>query len=254
MKRVVWLGFGCVTALAGALGAAGCSSDTNASAAMSGSGGAGGTTGGAGGTGLTADGSGDAASSGLVMLYDFAYPSQISAAAVSNPSDTNKNDLGVYTNGADGGARASTSWDSKVGSPDAGSLEIQLPTVAYGQFVDYQFVLPAVTDMGRRTLSIWLRLDSGFNPAGQPGSVLLYAKSGDNWDWGQAAPAVLDPAQAGQWVSYTYAMSDPGSGSTPAFDPGYVRAVGVHIDTGAGTGATAPPTPAVFHLDSIGYQ
>jgi hypothetical protein len=255
MKWAVWFSVGCVTAL-GALG--GCGSG-GGEGATGGSGAAGkpGGSGGAGGGAAPADASGDATVAGLVYLYDFSYSAQIAAAAVSNTADTDKNDLGVYTNVADGGVRASTSWDGAVGSPGSsglGSLEIQLPTVAYGQFVDYQFNLSTITDMGRRTLSLWLRLDSGFDPAGQPGSVLLYAKSGDNWDWGQAATAPLDPAQAGQWVQFTYAMNDPGSGSTPAFDPGYVKAVGIRISTGTGTGAAAPPTPAVFHLDSIGYQ
>ena len=108
--------------------------------------------------------------------------------------------------------------------------------------------------MGHRTLSVLLRLDSGFSPAAAPGNVLIYAKSGDNWDWGQAAAQTIDPASAGQWVRYSFAMSAPAVGSTPAFDPGYIKSVGVQINTGAGTGAATPPTAAEFHLDSIGYE
>ena len=84
------------------------------------------------------------------------------------------------------------SWDGQVGSPAAGSLQIHMPCNAYGQFVDYQFVLPVISDMGGRTVSVMLRLDSGFSPdPAAPGYVLLYAKSGDNWDWGQAAAAPI---------------------------------------------------------------
>ena len=76
-----------------------------------------------------------------------------------------------------------------------------MPCDAYGQFVDYQLVLPIITDMGGKTLSLSIRLDSGFSPAGAPGRVLLYAKSGDNWDWGQAQRPPSTPTSIGQWVS-----------------------------------------------------
>ena len=195
------------------------------------------------------------APSPFVTLYDFSTGAQASAAGVANTGDTNTGDLGVYLSSPDGGTRASTSWDQTVGSPDPGSLAIQIPCDAYGQFVDYQFVLPIISDMGRKTLSLMLRLDSGFSPdAAAPGYVLLYAKSGDNWDWGQTAAVHIAPTSVGQWIKYTFPMSALASGSSANFDPGYVKSVGLQINTGAGSGATDLPTPALFHVDSIGYQ
>jgi hypothetical protein len=130
-----------------------------------------------------------------------------------------------------------------------------MPCTAYGQFVDYQFILPIITDLGGKTLSLMLRLDSGFSPdAAAEGSVLLYAKSGDNWDWGQAAAVPIAPTSAGQWIQVTFPMAAPSRSSSSNFDPGYVKSVGLQINTGSANGVTALPTPATFHLDSIGYQ
>ncbi len=242
-------------------GLSGCSSD--AAHPATGAGGqtaTGGTTptgGGGGGTGgkATSDAGASDAAAPFVSLFDFATAAQTSAAGVSNPSDSNAADLGVHPSGGDAGGLASVLWDGQVGSPEPGSLQIHLPCNAYGQFVDYQFILPVIRDMGGKTLSVMLRLDSGFSPdATAPGYVLLYAKSGDNWDWGQAAAVHVAPSSAGQWIQYTMPMSALAAGSSNNFDPGYVKAVGLQINTGAGTGASAPPTPATFHLDSIGVQ
>jgi hypothetical protein len=247
-------------ALAAAVTGAGCGGGAaspggtgGGSAGTAGAGAAGATGGlGAGGA-LANDASADATASPFVYLFDFSTGAQASTAQVANTADTNAADLGVFASPGDGGTRASAKWDQAVGSPAAGSLEIDMPCDAYGQFVDYQLVLPIITDMGHKTLSMSIRLDSGFSPAGSPGRVLLYAKSGDNWDWGQGSAQTIDPASAGQWVTYTFAMSAPGAGSTAAFDPGYVKSVGIQINTGAGSGATTQPTPAIFHVDSIGY-
>jgi len=266
MVSGIWRPFAAVVAFTLAaltFGCLGCSSDTARAAAGTGgqtaSGGSAGNGGASGAGGTGAAGKGDAAvadaAKPFVMLFDFATAAQSSAAAVANPSDSNTADIGVHPSGVDAGGLATVAWDGKVGSPDPGSLQIHLPCDAYGQFVDYQFTLPIITDMGGKTLSVMLRLDSGFSPdATAPGYLLLYAKSGDNWDWGQAAAVQIAPSSAGQWIEYRMSMSAPATGSSAAFDPGYVKAVGVQINAGAGAGATDLPTPATFHLDSIGVQ
>lgn len=239
------------------LGVAGCG---GSGAGPTGTGGAAGQLGaagaaGAGGAKPETDGAMADAPSSFITIFDFATIAEAAVATVANGADTNAADIGVHSSGGDGGGIATVSWDGQVGSPAAGSLQIHMPCNAYGQFVDYQFILPVISDMGGRTVSVMLRLDSGFSPdPAAPGYVLLYAKSGDNWDWGQAAAAPIAPASAGQWVKYSFAMSAPATGSYPTFDPGYVKSVGVQINTGAGTGATGLPTPAVFHLDTIGSQ
>ena len=237
---------------------------TGGSAGQSAAGGSFGQGGNAGQSGNAGDGgsgaapndaSGEAAVSPFVPLFTFNTLAGISAAQVANTADSNAADLGVHASGVDGGGLATVKWDQTLGSPDVGSLEIQMPCNAYGQFVDYQFALPIITDMGGKTLSLMLRLDSGFSPdAAAPGYVLLYAKSGDNWDWGQTAPVHIAPASAGQWIRYTFPMSTLAQGTSPSFDPGYVKSVGIQINTGGGSGVTDLPTPAVFHVDTIGYQ
>jgi hypothetical protein len=162
---------GCGSSAASADGGSG----RGGSSGSSGQGGQGGPVGQAGSAGAAAsDASGEAAVSPFVPLFTFNTLAGISAAQVANSADSNPADLGVHANGVDGGGLATTKWDGQVGSPDVGSLEIQLPCNAYGQFVDYQLILPIITDMGGKTLSLMLRLDSGFSPdAAAPGYVLL---------------------------------------------------------------------------------
>jgi hypothetical protein len=248
-------GCGGAASTAGSGGSAG-QTATGGSVGQGGNGGESGESGESGSTGAgPSDASGEAAVSPFVPLFTFNTLAGISAAQVANTADSNPADLGVHASGVDGGGLATVKWDQTLGSPDVGSLEIQMPCNAYGQFVDYQFGLPIITDMGGKTLSLMLRLDSGFSPdAAAPGYVLLYAKSGDNWDWGQTAPVHIAPASAGQWIRYTFPMSAVAQGSSASFDPGYVKSVGIQINTGGGSGATDLPTPAVFHVDTIGYQ
>jgi hypothetical protein len=228
---------------------------TGGAAGQIGAAGAPGVGGSAAGDGAASDGAATDAARPFVTLYSFATITQASAATVANSADTNVADIGVHPSGVDGGGLATLGWDAQVGSPDPGSLQIQMPCNAYGQFVDYQFILPVITDMGGKTLSLMLRLDSGFSPdAAAQGYVLLYAKSGDNWDWGQGAAVAIAPTSAGQWIKYSFPMAAPAGASSSNFDPGYVKSVGLQINTGSANGVTALPTPASFHVDSIGYQ
>jgi hypothetical protein len=251
-RCLLWAGCAGLALTANACSSGGAGGDASAAggnATAGAGGGAGGTTGAA---GAPTDGS---IAGGY--FFTFSGAGDVAAAAISNPSDADKNDLSVFA-AADGGPRAITSLDSTTGDPAAGSMELQLPCNAYGQFVDYQFILPVITDLGKKTLSVMIRLDSGFSPdPSAPGNVYLYAKSGDNWDWGQGGAQPIVPTSSGsvgQWIQYTFPMASPASGSTAMFDPGYVKAVGIHLTTGAGTGASGPPTPAVFHIDSLGYE
>jgi hypothetical protein len=235
---------GCGSGGAGPTGAGGAAGD--GAAGMTSAAGATGAAGARPGTDAATD-----AAAPFVALFDFGTFAQLAAVTVANSGDTNAGDLGVHPSAGDGGGLAAVGWDAQAGAPDAGSVQIQIPCNAYGQFVDYQFILPIISDLGGKTVSLMLRLDSGFSPDGY---VLLYAKSGDNWDWGQAAASAIAATSVGQWVKYSFPMSALGAGTSANFDPGYVKSVGLQINTGSGTGATAPPTPAVFHLDTIGYQ
>ena len=241
-----------VTGLALALTVSGCSgraSDTGAST---------GTGGGAAATSTATTGSASSTSStssstssgGFTFIYSFDTDTDIQSAQPADATDTDPNDLGV-----NGSPKAAASFDATVGNPDPGSLKVELPCTAYNQFVDYQFIFPINQDLGDKTLSVMLMLDEGFTPdPNAPGGIILYAKSGDNWDWGQASWANIGPDMVGKWTEFTFPMSDPGTGSTAQFDPAVLRSIGIKLDTGTGTGTTLLPTPAVFHIDSIGYR
>jgi hypothetical protein len=267
-RSLIWVGCAGLALTANACSSSGSGGDASATGgnATAGAGGAagaaGGSTGAAGGSTGAAGGStgaagAHAATDASIMgryFFTFSGAGDVAAAAVSNPTDTDKNDLSVFA-ATDGGPRAITSLDMTTGDPAAGSMELQLPCNAYGQFVDYQFILPVISDLGGKTLTVMIRLDSGFSSdATAPGNVYLYAKTGDNWDWGQGSAQAIAPGSVGQWIQYTFPMASPASGSTAMFDPGYVKAVGIHLATGAGAGASGPPAPAVFHIDSLGYE
>jgi hypothetical protein len=68
-----------------------------------------------------------------------------------------------------------------------------------------------------------------------------------------------DPINAtGRWLKYTFNLSAAESGATNVapFDPSQIMSIGIKLDTGTPTTTPlpAPPTPATFHVDSIGYQ
>jgi hypothetical protein len=223
---------------------------------QTGTGGAGGVSGSGGspGTGGTGGSSGGGS---ITMLLAFDSASDVPKLALGAPpagdAGSDPNDLSV---GVDGGARALLSFDAAVGDPNPGSLKIEIPTTAYEQYVDYQLLLsPALQDYSGRTLTLKIRLDEGFSPdPSAPGGIIFYAKSGANYDWGQAAWMNIPPA-SGTWVEVLFDVDNPDpDSSTAGFQPTQLQSIGFKIHTGSGLNATSQPTPAVFHLDSIGYR
>jgi hypothetical protein len=165
----------------------------------------------------------------------------------ANPAGTDPSDLTVH-----GNPKATLRFDGAIGYPERGSLEVHVPCTAYGQYVDYLIALPGPTDLRKKVLSVRIRLDDGFSPElSAPGGVVLYAKSGDNWDWGQAAWVNVSIDETGIWKEYTFELDKPAAGSSGSFDPARVQAVGIKFDTGSGEGAAERPSPAVFHVDTI---
>jgi len=234
---------------------------TGGTAGSAGSSGSGGSSGGStGGTGATG-GSGTGGSSGagtVTLLLAFDAESDVAKLGVGAPpagdAGGDPNDLSV---GTDSGAQAALSFDAAEGDPAPGSLRLEMPTTAYEQYVDYQLVLsPGLQDFSGRILTLKIRLDEGFSPdPSAPGGIIFYAKSGAAYDWGQAAWANILPESQGTWVEVVFDTNNPDTdASTAGFDATRLQSIGFKIHTGSGLNATLQPTPAVFHLDSIGYR
>jgi hypothetical protein len=194
-----------------------------------------------------------------VYLYTFTDDTEVYLATPANTTPP-QNDL----------TQSSVfGWDSQDGAPDPvanqGSLKLEVPFSAYtqpDQCVDFQFLLDnRPVDLTGKMLFVYLKLDSGFSPdPSAPGGFIFYAKSNEtNWDWGQAPWQNLDPSTAiGKWRKYTFnlSMAESGTANVAPFDPSQVTTIGIRLDTGTPTltPLPSPPTPAVFHVDSIGYQ
>jgi hypothetical protein len=159
-------------------------------------------------------------------------------------------------------AQMGLSWDGGQGDPDDGSLRIEAPFNAYNQQIDIQFPLPVPADLTGKIVYLRLELDAGFSQdPSAPGGLILYAQSGDDFAWGQAEWTNVEVSSQGKWREYSFEMAFPWrevtaagvAGSALGFNPARVRHIGLILHTGGGGSSTLLPTPAVFHLDSIGY-
>jgi len=186
-----------------------------------------------------------------ILLFAFNEPADVAAAKPSASTQA-----GILN------ARASLSWDGEQGDPDNGSLRIDVPFDAYNQSIDLQFPLASPSDLSGKVAYLRIKLDSGFNPdRSAPGGMIFYAQSGDDYAWGQAEWTNVLQSTQGKWREYSLEMSFPWrevsatgvQGSALSFDPARVRLLGLILHTGGGGSSPTAPTPALFHLDSIGY-
>ena len=160
------------------------------------------------------------------------------------------------------------SWDSLDGAPDkvadVGSMRIETPFSAYtqpDQAVDFQFMLDGrPVDLTGKTLFIYLKLDSGFSPdPSSPGGLMFYAKSNEtNWDWGQAPWQNIDSARP--HLAEVHCSTSPTPSQERPTSRRSIRARSCRSASSSTREARprrllpAPPAPATFHLDTIGYQ
>jgi hypothetical protein len=149
------------------------------------------------------------------------------------------------------------SADTAVGDPSPGSLKVVIPFTAYDQQAELlsTFDDTALKNLAGKTLFAKVRLDSGFSPdVSAKGGLVFYVETTTTWIYGQAPWQNVDPT-INDWVDYTFDLSAPDAPNTKTgFDPAKVKAIGFRFDTGGGVGATAKPTEATFHIDTIGYR
>jgi hypothetical protein len=103
-------------------------------------------------------------------------------------------------------------------------------------------------DFSKQILYFQIKLDSGFSPPDAPGGLVMYAQTTTAFLWGQSP--WRNPPPAGMWEEYAFDLRQT-EYAAPGFDPSKVKTFGIKLDTGSGDGAKTPPTPAVFHIDTM---
>jgi hypothetical protein len=213
--------------------------------------GTGGSAGAAGDMGV--GGAGGAASTGTVL---FKFDTDIEKFTYNT---FGTGDAGTAM-AADGGAaavlsdKAKISWDGTDGSPDKGSMKLEIPFSAYDQQADFlvTFDDANLKDFSKDVLYLQAKLDSGFSPdVSAPGGLVFYVQTTTGFAYGQSP--WRNVTGVGTWSEYTFDLS-LAMQTKPGWDPTKVKAIGIRLDTGSGVGAVMPPTAAVFHIDTIGHR
>jgi len=157
------------------------------------------------------------------------------------------------------GSPASLKTDAMVtadpadGSPDKGSVKIEIPFSAADQKLDVGINLSTPADLTGKTLSAMIKLDSGLSTGtSNPGGAKLYVKSGAGFVF---ADGGWNNLSVGGFTKITRNPANPGFVDTAneagAFNQADIREIGVEIATGST--ATATWSAAVVHLDTVGY-
>ena len=140
---------------------------------------------------------------------------------------------------------SSVSWDSGVGNPENGSLELTVPFSGTDQKLDVSIGIEPTSFAGK-TITAKVKLDSGLSTSpDHPGGAKLYVKTGDGFVYADGGWTNLE----GDWASLSLNVSSPGGFIAGAHDPADVREIGVEIATGS-QGSYAG---ASVHIDSIVY-
>lgn len=211
----------------------------------------GGAAGAAGGSGV--GGAGGSSAAGGTVLFKFDTDVE---KFTFNPFGTG--DAG--TAAADAGAetilsdKAKISWDATDGSPDKGSMKLEIPFSAYQEQADFlvTFDDTDLRDFSKDVLYLQAKLDSGFSPdVSAPGGLVFYVQTTTAFAYGQSE--WRNVTGVGTWAEYTFDLS-LATQTKAGWDPTKVKAIGIRLDTGSGVGATMPPTAAVFHIDTIGHR
>jgi hypothetical protein len=154
------------------------------------------------------------------------------------------------------------SHNATEGEPDAGSLQMDIPYSTASQYVsagvdarpaNMRAETDAGPDLSGKTLTAWVRIESGFGDEEElmtaPGNAKLYVKTGPTYVY---ASATVDNLTAiGVWLQLTFKVDEPGyMADTGTYDPTDVREIGVQIDTNS---ASTTAAPAVVLIDTISY-
>jgi hypothetical protein len=154
--------------------------------------------------------------------------------------------------GADGGGSppstepdnglATATWDSEVGSPDPGSVKVEIDFTAAGQIAVLALNFDATNFTGR-TMSALVNVESGA-PAQLVGK--MYLKSGMNYVFADSGEK---PLPADTWTPFSLTASAPTSVAAAGYDAADIREIGIEFAIPAATSFST----AVIHVDTFQY-
>jgi hypothetical protein len=155
----------------------------------------------------------------------------------------------------DAGVPPVLTWDSIVGDPSPGSLELTNDFTDYNQTTDVLVGIAPLADLTGKILHAKVRLDANDGGATFPaGYVQLHASSNSGTAYIYASGPGVTPT-AGVWTDVSFDLSNPDFAQA-GFDPSLIVNVGLQIATGGQpAGQTFPGRQLLtFHLDSVVAQ
>jgi hypothetical protein len=141
-------------------------------------------------------------------------------------------------------------------------MKVQIPFTGYNQQSLLQWIFPTPQDFSNKIVFVRVELDSGFNVnPSAPGGFVLAVKTG-NYVYGSIpymnlpVPAPTTPS----FMEFDLDLHAAPANANAGFDATQVVAIELHFDTGGGpqtdgaASTTMLPTPATFHVATIGVQ
>jgi hypothetical protein len=143
-------------------------------------------------------------------------------------------------------------FNAADGSPDPGSLQLDIPYSAASQYVSAGVNIATAVDLTGKKVKALVKIVSGYGSADDlllaPGNAKLYIKTGMAYVYASAAVANL--TSIGTWTAIEFDPEFPGYQAVGAYDPTQVLEIGVQFDTNS---ASTTAAPAVVLVDSISY-
>jgi hypothetical protein len=174
---------------------------------------------------------------------------------LSHTFDTSVQGYVAETSVVDAGVPPVLAWDSTVGDPSPGSLELTNDFTDYNQTTDVAVTTAPLANLTGKILHAKVRLDANDAGATFPaGFVQLHASSNSGTAYIYASGPGT-PLTAGVWTDVSFDLSAPNFAQA-GFDPSLIVDVGLQLGTGGQpAGQTFPgPQRLTFHIDSIVAQ
>jgi hypothetical protein len=144
------------------------------------------------------------------------------------------------------------SHNADDGSPDPGSLQLDIPFSTASQYVSAGVNLDPGIDLTGKKLKAMVKIVSGYGSEDDimtaPGNAKLYVKTGPLYLY--ASASVANITSIGTWVAIEFDPEFPGYQAEGDYDIKDVKEIGIQLDTNS---ASTTAAPAVVLIDSISY-
>jgi hypothetical protein len=146
------------------------------------------------------------------------------------------------------------SFNADDGSPDPGSLQLDIPYSAASQYVSAGVNLDEgmTADLTGKKLKAMVKIVSGYGSEDDimtaPGNAKLYIKTGTTYVY--ASASVANITAIGTWAAIEFDPEFPGYQAEGDYNIKDMREIGIQMDTNS---ASTTAAPAVVLIDSISY-